>query len=69
MVCREVACNGNQESARNAISRDSILAWHFKSFPRKRARIRRLIEDDGVPVLRFTRPRDLDRWLRSIEAT
>ncbi|MBG6191504.1 hypothetical protein IWX64_002466 [Arthrobacter sp. CAN_A212] len=52
---------------RRAIARDSILVWHFKSFPRKRARIQRLI-DDGVPVLRFTRPRDLDRWLRSVEA-
>nr|WP_171584834.1 adenylate kinase [Arthrobacter sp. 260]NOJ59236.1 adenylate kinase [Arthrobacter sp. 260] len=69
VVRQEVVCNGNRESARKAISRDSILAWHFKSFPRKRARIRRLIEDDCVPVLRFTRPRDLDRWLRSVEAS
>ncbi|MBP2214866.1 adenylate kinase [Arthrobacter sp. CAN_C5] len=68
VIRREVVCNGNRETVRRAIARDSILVWHFKSFPRKRARIKRLIDDGGVPVLRFTRPRDLDRWLRSVEA-
>src|SRR5215510_8270767 len=37
VVTREVACNGNTESLRQAVSRDSILVWHFRSFTAKRA--------------------------------
>jgi adenylate kinase family enzyme len=31
-------CNGNTESFRMLFSRDSIVAWHFRSFARKRER-------------------------------
>ena len=65
----EEVCNGNRESVRRAVARDSIPVWPFKSFPRKRARIRKFIDDGDVPVLRFTNPRDLERWLRHIEST
>jgi adenylate kinase family enzyme len=30
MVDRTVICNGNRESLRNTLSKDSILAWHFQ---------------------------------------
>lgn len=33
-------CNGNTESLRQAFGGDSIIVWHFRSFSRKRARIR-----------------------------
>ena len=47
-------CNGNTESLRNLCSRDSIVAWHFRSFDRKRSRIRQWAEaTDGPPVLRL----------------
>ncbi|MHA7294198.1 P-loop NTPase family protein [Arthrobacter sp. HLT1-21] len=69
VVRGDEVCNGNRESARRTVARDSILVWHFKSFPRKRARIRKFIDDGDVPVLRFTRPRDLERWLREVEST
>lgn len=57
-------CNGNTESLRNLCSRDSIVAWHFRSFDRKRSRIRQWAEaTDGPPVLVFTRAKDLERWI------
>lgn len=57
--------NGNVESLRMMLSRDSILVWHFRSFARKRARIRRWQSED-VPfaVLAFRRPADFERWLQ-----
>jgi len=33
-------CNGNRETWRMMLSRDSIILWYFKSFVSKRARIR-----------------------------
>lgn len=50
---RRRICNGNVESLRLALSRDSIVAWHFRSFARKRARMLEW-EADGRPILRFT---------------
>lgn len=64
MVTREPVCNGNVESVRQVFSRDSIIVWHFRSFTRKRRRIREWSsEPAGPPILTFGRPRDLDRWL------
>lgn len=40
LVDRNEICNGNTESLGQAFSRDSIIVWHFRSFARKRARIR-----------------------------
>ena len=64
VVLREQVCNGNTESIRQAVGRNSIIRWHFASFTRKRTRIREY-QDAGLPVLRFTKPRELDRWLHS----
>lgn len=66
-VTREPICNGNTESWRLLLSRDSILRWHFRSFARKRGRIRQwAAAADGPPVLRIRRPRDLDRFLAAL---
>lgn len=43
---REPVCNGNIETFRKLFSNDSIIAWHFKSFPSKRRFIRGLEESD-----------------------
>lgn len=60
-------CNGNTESFRQAFSGDSIIVWHFRSFARKRARIRKWAADpDGPEVVRLTRPRDTQRWLGTL---
>jgi adenylate kinase family enzyme len=57
-------CNGNRESFRNLLSRRSIVRWHFKSFSRKRARIRGWETDPGAPtVVRLTSPQQVERWL------
>ena len=62
-------CNGNRESFRHMFSRDSIILWHFKSFDRKRRRIRGWESDPHVPqVVRLTSPQHADNWLASHEA-
>jgi adenylate kinase family enzyme len=62
-------CNGNRESLKLALSKDSIVAWHFKSFASKRRRIERWVDRPGGPrVARFTRARDADLWLAGLSA-
>ena len=57
-------CNGNTESLRQTFSRDSIILWHFKSFARKRNRIRDWAADPSGPnVVRLTSPAAARRWL------
>ena len=64
---REPICNGNTESFRQAFSPDSIIAWHFKSFARKRARIRAWAADPpGPAVVRLTSPGAARRWLATL---
>ena len=63
---RRPICNGNTESFRQAFSRDSIVAWHFRSFARTRGQIRRWAADPPVPeVVRLTSPGAARRWLAS----
>ncbi|GAA5158061.1 hypothetical protein GCM10011366_18540 [Ornithinimicrobium tianjinense] len=65
---RTQMCNGNVETARQILSRDSILLWHVRSFPRKRARMREWeSRPDGIPVLRLSHPRELERLLGELE--
>lgn len=63
IVTRESICNGNRESLRLQLSRDSILVWHWKSFPRKRDRMRQW--DDNI-TLRFTTSRQTRKWISSL---
>lgn len=59
-------CNGNTESFRQALSRDSIIAWHFRSFARKRDRIESWEADPtGPAVVRLRSPRATRRWLEA----
>lgn len=67
VITGELACNGNRESLRQALSGDSIVAWHFRSFTRKRERIAAWESDpDAPPVLRLRSPRMADAWLASL---
>jgi adenylate kinase family enzyme len=62
-------CNGNRESFRNIFSRRSIIGWHFRSFSRKRRRIRAWAADpEGPRVVRLTSPRQVERWLGALRA-
>lgn len=60
-------CNGNTESLRNALSRDSIVRWHFSSFSRKRARMREWAASPDAPdTLLFSSAAQLEAWLDSL---
>ncbi|MBO1754603.1 AAA family ATPase [Allobranchiibius sp. CTAmp26] len=64
LVDQREICNGNRESLSGLFGRESIIAWHFRSFARKRARIRDLAADrDGPPVIRLTTARQTRAWL------
>jgi adenylate kinase family enzyme len=64
---REQVCNGNTESFRQAFSSDSIVAWHFRSFARKRDRMRAWAADPSGPrVVLLTSPAATRRWLASV---
>lgn len=68
LATHEEVCGGNTESWRLCLSRESIVAWHVRSFATKRAQIERWCEDpDGPPVVRFTDPRHTDGWLHHLE--
>ena len=57
-------CNGNRESFRHMVSPDSIVVWHFKSFSRKRRRIRGWETDPTAPeTVRLVSPKEVERWL------
>jgi adenylate kinase family enzyme len=63
-------CNGNTETFRAAFSRDSIIVWHFRSFARKRARIRAWAADPPgcAVVVRLGSPQATRRWLATLPA-
>ena len=64
---QEEFCGGNTESWRLTLSRESIIAWHFRSFPTKHAAIVDWAADaGGPPVVRFTSSRQVDAWLRTL---
>ena len=64
IVTRHPVCNGNTETLRRALAKDSIIGWHFKTFTRKRVAIEKIRADPSMPpVLSFQRPRDLDAWM------
>lgn len=67
IVTREPVCNGNRETARNQLSADSIVVWHFRSFRRKRKRMRAWERSpEGPEVLRFTSAGPVQRWLDAL---
>jgi adenylate kinase family enzyme len=64
---RRPVCNGNTESLRQLFSSDSIVVWHFRSFKRKRARIRAWsAAQSGPAVVRLSSPRATRRWLDTL---
>ena len=68
LFTREELCGGNTESWRQTFSRDSILAWHVRSFAGKRSATRAWAADaDGPPVVRFGSPHEVEAWLDTLE--
>ena len=67
IVTGERACNGNKESLRQAVSSDSIIAWHFRSFTHKRQQIAAWQADPTAPpVVRLRSPRLTEEWLSAL---
>lgn len=66
---RKPVCNGNVETLRLVFSRESILLWHFKSFARKRERIRAWKAAPGGPqVVHLRSPKAAKAWLDSLKS-
>jgi adenylate kinase family enzyme len=69
LVTREKCCNGNRESLRLALSRDSIVLWALRTYHRRRAEYpARLatMEQRGAQIIKLHSPREADRWLSRI---
>ncbi|HEY7183067.1 MAG TPA: adenylate kinase [Blastocatellia bacterium] len=69
IVTREECCNGNRESLRIALSRDSIILWALRTYRRRRAEYpARLaaLEGRGARIVRLHSPKEADRWLAQL---
>jgi adenylate kinase family enzyme len=66
-IDRQPVCNGNVESLRSPFSRDWIVYWHFRSYNRKRQRMRRWAASQSTPAtLLFSSPRQTAQWLDTL---
>jgi adenylate kinase family enzyme len=65
VIRKDPTCNGNVETFRNSfLSRESILFWHFRSFKRKRSRMRAWQADPALPeVVLLRSANEVERWL------
>jgi len=60
-------CNGNVETWRQTFSRDSIVAWHFRSFTSKHERLVGWAADPAIPpVLLLRTPAQLEAWVDAV---
>jgi adenylate kinase family enzyme len=58
---KQPICNGNVETWRKALSRDSIIWWHFRTFAAKRRRFDEW-EREGRPLVRLRSSREVERF-------
>jgi adenylate kinase family enzyme len=68
----EECCNGNRESLRKALSRDSVILWALQTYRRRRAEYSTLLaalEQRGARVVKLHSPKEADRWLAQLTAT
>lgn len=67
VVSGQLVCNGNTESFRRLLTKESIIRWHFQSFTRKRRVIQAMRADPALPpVIVFKHPRELSLWLSKV---
>ncbi|MGW4940011.1 adenylate kinase [Actinoplanes sp. NPDC004185] len=68
IVLRTEICNGNRERVRDLVlSTDNIVVWHFRSFTRKRRRMRAWSADPAMPpVVLLRSPAEVERWLAGL---
>ena len=64
---KKPVCNGNIETWRLMFARDSIILWHFKSWRRKRDRMRAWAKDSSMPeVVLLSNAKAAESWLQSL---
>jgi adenylate kinase family enzyme len=69
IICGEERCNGNRESFRHAVSRDSIILWALQTYKRRRREYPSLLvglEQRGAQTIKWHSPKDADRWLTQV---
>jgi len=67
VVFHERSCNGNVETVGKLLGTDSIVRWHFRSFSKKRARIKEwMIDRSGPAVVRLGSPAETRLWLATL---
>ncbi len=67
VITRRPLCNGNIETWHHLAGKESILLWHFRSFARKRRRMRGWAADQNAPrTMLFSRPRQAAAWLATL---
>jgi adenylate kinase family enzyme len=70
LITREECCNGNRESLRITLSRDSIVLWVLQTYHRRRAEYPALLatlEKRGAQIIMLHSPREADRWLARLK--
>jgi adenylate kinase family enzyme len=68
-VTGEECCNGNRESLRVALSRDSVILWALQTYRRRRAEYPALLatlEQRGAQIIELHSPKEADRWLARV---
>ncbi len=69
-IDKKEVCNQNVETFKGMFSRDSILIWHFKSFARKRERMRQWQANQAkFEVILLKNPIDLEIWKANLVFT
>jgi len=69
ILTQEPLWQGNRESLRLALSRDSILLWLLRSYGRRRKLMPGRLADrrwTHLQVLRFRTPKETERWFESV---
>lgn len=69
IVTRKALWNGNRESLRSALGKDSIIWWAFSTFKRRKEEYARLINSPEYTYLHFVRlrtPKEAEWWLGGI---
>ncbi len=67
-ITRERLWHGNVERWRTVLSRDSMIAWAWRTYPRQKRRYAALFDapDAARTRIRLTSRREVDRWLASL---
>jgi adenylate kinase family enzyme len=70
LLSQEECCNGNRETWRQTLSRDSLFVWVFQSHWRHRRRYEQALVDPALAhmcKLRFRSPQATAEWLKELK--